>query len=510
MKLAGMDALFDILRKIDGRPYQKFREIQGTYSAEGYTIRIDSVQGSPSSEPTPIELSVSSKVSGFPDDTYSTRSRRIALADLISRRFWESGRTHLKAISFPRPGQEILERGSVTVKDTHLTVSFSMDLPSAGKNAAGRTAAGMFEKLETVIPESLSFSSYKRSKLYNHIETSENADHVRSVLKEKGLAAFIGNGSVLPRRTDGLAPLSGAREFICRAGDAMYMDVPNGEPWTGMGIKRGLTVIAGPTGSGRSTLLNAIISGAHNHIPGDGREKVVASGDAMFISKQDRPVSNVDISSFVAGGKNITSDGLTGPFAESVAMSEAIEAGCDLLLFDEDASSPAILSRDPGMRMMISDEPVVPVTDLMSGSMSSGISVIAVSSRDSTISAADGMVMISGDEHINAVIENGELRPKHEARFSGPSKRFPMIRDPCALVLCGDLSDLRLPMDVSYTDSVNAALKCLAGSMDGSSDVRSLSISSHGLGPKEVRVRPVDIAMALNRCAGMSAINRTQ
>ena len=69
-----------------------------------------------------------------------------------------------------------------------------------------------------------------------------------------------------------------------------------------MGVPAGITLIVGGGYHGKSTLLRAIELGVYDHIPGDGREGVVALDSAVKIRAEDgRAVSGVDISNFING-----------------------------------------------------------------------------------------------------------------------------------------------------------------------------------------------------------------
>ena len=69
---------------------------------------------------------------------------------------------------------------------------------------------------------------------------------------------------------------------------------------TGMGIPTGISLIVGGGYHGKSTLLKAIELGVYNHIPGDGREYVVANPQGVKIRAEDgRSIVGVDISPFI-------------------------------------------------------------------------------------------------------------------------------------------------------------------------------------------------------------------
>lgn len=71
--------------------------------------------------------------------------------------------------------------------------------------------------------------------------------------------------------------------FDCDDSLKVTIEVPNGEPIVGMGIRKGFTAVTGPSGSGKSVLADAVFSGIYDHIPGDGREYVVSDPDAVYV-----------------------------------------------------------------------------------------------------------------------------------------------------------------------------------------------------------------------------------
>ena len=505
--MAGRDDLYKILAAIDGKQYQKYKELVGTFEMGTYTLHVDRIQGSPSSEHSAMRATVPLPKSGFPADTYSNVSRRTALADLVARRFWESARTDLKSVSIPRPGQEILGRGSVMVAEKYIGVSFSFDLPAAGKNVAGKTATDMFKVLDSLVAASLFFKSYKKSKLYNHIETSENADHMRSVLSEKGLKSFVGNGSVLPRREDGLAPMIKAVSFVSPKPLEVTIDVPNGPSVSGMGIPRGMTVIAGGTGTGRTVLADAVYAGVHNHIPGDGRETVVTDDTAFYVSKADgRSANNVDMTVFArVKGDTLTSENLCGPLSASVSMAEAAEVGCTLFVMDEGSCYPAVLGMDPMLRtMMTKDEPVIPLSDL-TVDIRSKISIIAVCGSDDAVSAADTVIVMSA--FLPVRISRKTPRKAADKAFRSPAERRPLIRNNEESRT--DTVGMRFPSDQSYVSSLTGIVDAMRERMDGSHTIRSLSSENVRHAPTCVSVRKMDVAMLMNRMTSVSMIRRS-
>ena len=114
--------LRDHLRRIDHRGYPAYKDLAGVYQFQGYVFSIDHVQGDPFASPSRVSVHVNGKAHGFGKELYDTREKRIALQDLILRRFSRevqeftfqakgSGKSGLMSVS--RPGQEMLDRSAV-------------------------------------------------------------------------------------------------------------------------------------------------------------------------------------------------------------------------------------------------------------------------------------------------------------------------------------------------------------------------------------------------------------
>jgi predicted ABC-class ATPase len=139
-----------------------------------------------------------------------------------------------------------------------------------------------------------------------------------------------------------------------------------------MGLPRGVTLIVGGGYHGKSTLLRAIERGVHPHVPGDGREWVVADAGLVKIRAEDgRRVERVDIQGFIGelpGGRAtraFRSDDASGSTSQAASLVEALEAGASGLLLDEDTSATNFVVRDARMQALVAreHEPITPFVD---------------------------------------------------------------------------------------------------------------------------------------------------
>lgn len=373
-----------LLRRIDKKGYGAYKEIRGTYRFDEFILSIDHVQGDPFAAPSRIHVEVPADIAGFLPDTYSTRSREVALRDFLTRTCAAAcDRVRMKRgsgksclISVDRPGQEILERTSVLVHEGAIEARLSLGLPAHGRRIDGEQAEAMlFYDLEDIVRRSLLFPRLDAGALRHHIGVNEDADMLRSSLEKMGIVAFIANGAVLPRAS-GVddRPMASDNLVAFQSPPSLEVEavLPHRGVVTGMGIPRGITLIVGGGYHGKSTLLKAVERGVYNHIPGDGREYVVTDPAAVKIRAEDgRRVENVDISPFIGNlplhldTRSFSTDDASGSTSQAANIMEALEAGAKALLIDEDTSATNFMIRDHRMQELIrkEKEPITPFID---------------------------------------------------------------------------------------------------------------------------------------------------
>jgi predicted ABC-class ATPase len=162
---------------------------------------------------------------------------------------------------------------------------------------------------------------------------------------------------------------------------AAEVEVPNrigeigGRRLRGMAIRRGITLIVGGGYHGKSTLLRALEAGVYPHVPGDGREYVVAAPDLVKIRAEDgRSVSGVDIHGFIDGlpgggrvrqTRSFSSSDASGSTSQAANIVEGLEVGARALLLDEDTSATNFMVRDARMQRLVdrAHEPITPFVD---------------------------------------------------------------------------------------------------------------------------------------------------
>lgn len=377
-----MKQLQSQIRSIDHKGYPAYKSLKGNYRFPSYELWIDHVQGDPFASPSSLHVLILGKTAGLPADCYGEKHRRTALEDFLLRGFAKgvekisfqakgSGKSGLIAVS--RPGQEVLERSAcqVDAKNGNVLFRFSVGFPARGRSIdAHELEKILFELLPPVVERAGLYKNLNQKALQQAMELADDQKAIRGQLDEKGLVAFVANGSVLPRES-GISerPMKNAVVFQSPESLEVVLELPHRGECRGMGIPKGVTLIVGGGYHGKSTLLKTLEKSVYPHIAGDGREYIATGSTGMKIRAEDgRSVYQEDISLFIRNlpnGKDtvcfstLDASGSTSQAANTV---EAVEAGSRLLLIDEDTSATNFMIRDELMELVIAaqQEPIVP------------------------------------------------------------------------------------------------------------------------------------------------------
>lgn len=377
--------LRNLLNKIDHKGYPAYKETKGMYQFEGYILSIDHVQGDPFASPSKVSVQVKGGQASLPKELYEKKHKRIALQDYIIRQFARqvegfafkakgSGKSGLMSVS--RSGQEILERSACQIADGSgdLTVRMEVGFPANGRTINSRELIRIFfDFMPACVKKSLYYKSLDAKEVQLVAELAEDQQYIREQLPKLGLAAFVANGSVLPRES-GISqrPMKQAVKFQSPKTMEVVLELPNRGSLSGMGMKKGINLIVGGGYHGKSTLLKALELGVYNHIAGDGREYVITDDTAVKIRAEDgRSIKHVDISMFINGlpnGKDTKSfytEDASGSTSQAANVIESIEAGTQLFLIDEDTSATNFMIRDELMQRVVHRdvEPITPFID---------------------------------------------------------------------------------------------------------------------------------------------------
>ena len=374
--------LRSLLNRIDHRGYPAYKDTKGAYQFPGYILSIDHVQGDPFASPSKVSVRVAGRTAGFPQELYGGDHQRIALQDELTRQFGRraeqfafkakgSGKSGL--ISVSRCTQEVLERTACRIdpKNGDIVLRMEIGFPANGRTINARELEKiLFDFVPECVKYALFYKNMDAKRLRAIVDLAEDQHYIREMLPQMGLCAFVANGSVLPRES-GISPrpMKGGVRFQSPKELEVTMDLPHKGKITGMGIRKGITLIVGGGYHGKSTLLKALELGVYDHIAGDGREYVITDNTAVKLRAEDgRSIQKTDISMFIndlPNGKDTVgfcTEDASGSTSQAANVVESIEAGTSLLLIDEDTSATNFMIRDELMQRVIHRdmEPITP------------------------------------------------------------------------------------------------------------------------------------------------------
>ena len=374
------EQLRDALRAIDHRSYPAYKSLAGSWSFGTYTLNIEHVQGDPFAAPSQLSVAVDARTAGFPASCWETPWNRTALEDYLLRRFGrQAGRFSRQArgsgrsgvLTVTAPGQEVLERTDCQVRAGAVTLRFEVGFPANGRTInAPELEKILFDFIPACVEQGLWYANTPKGEVAQVIALAEDRHFIREELARLELAAFVADGSVLPRES-GVSdrPMKDAVPFQAPESMAATLELPHRGPVRGMGVRRGITLIAGGGYHGKSTLLKALERGVYDHIAGDGREYVITDNTAVKIRAEDgRKVTDTDISLFInrlPSGRDtakFSTLDASGSTSQAANIAEALEAGGRVLLMDEDTSATNFMVRDELMQAVIArdQEPITP------------------------------------------------------------------------------------------------------------------------------------------------------
>jgi len=565
-RMKSAQQLRESLHRIDRKGYKAYKEIETLYDFGDYTLSVDHVQGDPFAAPSRISVIVSQTKAALPNDLFATRVRSVALCDYLARVFDRA----IKTIATGRRGigksgyigidhgsQEVLERSSILIDGEKVEARFFMGLPAAGRTILGREAEAMFfDELPAIVNRALFYQNLSAEEVQEHVEAVEDQESIRGQLHASKLVAFVGNDSILPRRS-GVddRPLSGDGNVLIPFQSPEEMEVeidtPNRGSIRGMGIPQGVALIVGGGFHGKSTLLHALERGVYNHIPGDGRELVVTLPGAVKIRAEDgRSVTRVDISPFISNlpyrsyTTSFSTENASGSTSQVANIMEALEMGAELLLMDEDTCATNLMIRDRRMQELVAKEkePITPYIDKVRQlHRELGVSTILVmGGAGDYFDVADTVIMLDAYRPLEVTSQVEDIRARHRStREAEGGTEFGTIRERVPVgasfnpargkrevkieakglktILFGtveiDLSDVEQLIDMSQTRAVgdmihhlsqrfftkNASMKEAITEVMDDIERRGLDILSPLRRGDYARPRSFEVAAAINR-----------
>ncbi|WP_162064124.1 ABC-ATPase domain-containing protein [Vibrio taketomensis] len=368
-----MDQLIATLKKIEKQNYRAYQQIKGSFDFTDFTLFIDYVQADPFASASRVRAFRPWSLTGLEWLKDQSAAYQVAARDFIARKFAEFAKQET-SVSIALSGQTVLDSTSVIFTEEGIELRFRVNLPAEGRSALGKKAINTLTfHLPKFIRRATIEREIDRAALEYHCQIIEDQECLREQLESNNLIAFVADGSVLPRFAGNCdLPMKDAVPFIAPETLAVTLNTPNQGDIRGMGVPKGITLIVGGGFHGKSTLLTAIERSIYNHIPGDGRERIVTNQNSMKIRAEDgRCVHNLNLSNYINHlpmGKD-TSDFSTqdasGSTSQAAWLQESIESGAVGLLIDEDTSATNFMIRDERMQALVSkgDEPITPLVD---------------------------------------------------------------------------------------------------------------------------------------------------
>ncbi|MEZ8378371.1 P-loop domain-containing protein [Vibrio splendidus] len=368
-----MDQLTAKLKKLEKQNFRAYQQIKGQYDFADFELHIDHVQGDPYASSSRFRATRAWSLTGLGWLKEKSYEYQVAARDFIARSFSEFAKQET-TVSIALTGQTVLDNTSVVFTEHGIEIRFRINLPADGRSILAKKAINI---ITFYLPKFIRRATLERElnieAMIKHCEAVEDQDALRAQLEENNLAAFVANGSVLPRIAGNCdLPMKGAVPFSAPESLSVTLNTPNQGDVTGLGIPKGITLIVGGGFHGKSTLLNAVERSIYNHIPGDGREGIVTATDTMKIRAEDgRCVHNLNLSNYInhlpmqKDTSDFSTQDASGSTSQAAWLQESIEAGVQTLLIDEDTSATNFMIRDERMQALVSKgaEPITPLVD---------------------------------------------------------------------------------------------------------------------------------------------------
>lgn len=314
-------SFLDLLDSLDGMQYGSYHSIETTkgWLHDNFILRIKRTQADPFASPTRCQIEINADFAQLPSTLYSNKIRSVALADYLHRALYAKaleigadaalsgkgwGGPKGGDIQILEPCQHVLEQSAVVVNNGTIVVQLTINLPARGRTILGKEARTIFgQSLTVLLEKALKYELLNPTHIKAHVDSVEDQMWLQRQLDLHGLVAFVRDGAMLPRASgvdDG--PLFGGVPFVSPPSMRLTFQLPTtGYTITGMGFKKGVSLICGGGFHGKSTLLEALQFGVYPKIPGDGREFCVTSLSACKVRAEDgRCVNAVDISPFIS------------------------------------------------------------------------------------------------------------------------------------------------------------------------------------------------------------------
>ncbi|MGL4828007.1 MAG: P-loop domain-containing protein [Vibrio sp.] len=420
-----MDRLIATLKKLEKQNYRAYQQIKGQYDFGDFTLFIDHIQSDPYASASRLRATRAWSLTGLDWLKEKSPAYQMAARDFIARAFAEFAKQD-NSLSIAISGQTVLDSTSVLFNEDGIELRFRMSMPAEGRDILAKKALNILTfHLPKYIRRATLDRELDKAALLHHCEVVEDQEAMRTQLDDLGLVAFVANGSILPRLAGNCdLPMKDAVPFQTPKSLEVTLSTPNQGDLVGMGIPQGITLIVGGGFHGKSTLLTALERSIYNHIPSDGRERMVTDVKAMKIrAEEGRCVHNLNLSNYINHlpmGKDTTdfsTQDASGSTSQSAWLQESIEAGVTTLLIDEDTSATNFMIRDERMQALVSkgEEPITPLVDRIGQLRDEfGISTLVVMGGSGDyLDVADTVIQMHDYQPLNVTEKAREVIAQH-------------------------------------------------------------------------------------------------
>lgn len=417
--------LFATLRRIDGWGQGAWREVYCTWQLRHCLLSIDDLEAGVSRDEDDRVAAFVVVIPGHALGRPGDAGRDAATCDWVLRRAWDEVIDGAPlTVTTLRPGQAVRATNACLFavptpgQPSTLVVRLLVRLPMAGMCCDGKALMRFLRRIERFADGLCRRRARPSLKRHRHTMAVQQA--LRVALDDLGLVAFIGDGARLARAGDGSA-MPGCRPWRTPKSERLTITLSQLGVVRGLGIRRGVTAVAGAPYHGKSTLLAALAAGRDDHIPDDGRELVVADGSVLAIQAEDgRRIKDTDLSRFFAklpgnDSRHFTTTRASGATSMGASLVQGISAGCRLLLVDEDSAASNFLTIDPVMRRLlgIALNGITTLLDLLPALAAAGVSsVLVAGSNHQSLLASDRVLLMQDYQPSDATTRMRRLLPQ--------------------------------------------------------------------------------------------------
>ena len=418
-------ALFATLRRIDGWGQGAWREVYCAWRLRHCLLSIDDLEAGVSRDEDDRVAAFVVVIPGHTLGRPGDPARDAATCDWVLRQAWDGLLDGANlTVTTHRPGQAVRAGNACLFtapspgQEPALVLRLLVRLPMAGMCCDGKALMRFLRRIEAFAAGLCRRGT--RPALARHRQAVAVQQALRAALAEHDLVAFIGDGARLARAGDGTA-MPACRPWRTPRGERFTLDLGALGRVHGLGLRRGVTAVAGAPYHGKSTLLAALAAGREDHIPGDGRELVVAEPSVLAIQAEDgRRIKDTDLSPFFArlpgnDSRHFSTIRASGATSMGASLVQGIAAGCRLLLVDEDSAASNFLTIDPVMRRLLglALDGIATLLDLLPALAAAGVSsVLVAGSNHQSLLASQRVVLMQDYQPRDATARMRRLLPR--------------------------------------------------------------------------------------------------